>query len=74
MILSAIALPPVPSCLAPTEKPCTRVVGGDASVMEEVQKRNQKLANIAASTAASTRNFYASAGKSIKAKKISSFA
>ena len=30
LILSAIALAPVPSCLAPTAKPCTLVVGGDA--------------------------------------------
>ena len=32
-ILSAIALAPVPSCLAPTAKPCTLVVGGDASTV-----------------------------------------
>ena len=51
-----------------------RQTGGDASVMEEVQKRNQKLANTAASTAAESRNFYASTGRSIKAKRISSFA
>ena len=33
LILSAIALAPVPSCLAPTAKPCTLVVGGDASTV-----------------------------------------
>ena len=32
-ILSAIAFAPVPSCLAPTAKPCTLVVGGDASTV-----------------------------------------
>lgn len=51
-----------------------RQTGGDASVMEEVQKRNQKLASTSASVAGESRNFYASAGKGIKAKKISSFA
>ena len=32
-ILSGTALAPVPSCLAPIVKPCTLVVGGDASVV-----------------------------------------
>ena len=51
-----------------------RQTGGDASVMEEVQKRNQKLASTSASVAGESRNFYASTGKGIKARKISSFA
>ena len=32
-ILSAIAPAPVQSCLAPTAKPCTLVVGADASTV-----------------------------------------